>query len=281
MRKDLPKEITENRLYIQSFAKGLAVILAFGPRRTAMNLPEIATATGMTKSAVQRFAFTLEALGYLSKDAATKRYSLTPKVIELGYRYLLVDPILERASPYLLELNRKCGENINIAEPDELDMVYVSRFPGFHHMPVYMPLGRRLPMFCTSAGRAYLSALPPDRAADIIDRSSREKFTPTTITDRQKLLDVVAQAREEGFSTANGEYYQGDLGIGIAIRDHTGAPVAAVNISGPSSRWTLSRMKRELAPQLLETWRLICTTPPLPRQAEPFKLGINEIGSPK
>ncbi|MGS1096775.1 IclR family transcriptional regulator (plasmid) [Aquamicrobium terrae] len=273
----LQDEEPANRLYIQSFARGLAVILAFGPGRREMNLPELAAETGMSKSAVQRFAFTLETLGYLRKNPETKRYALTPKVIELGYRYLLIDPVLERASPYLLELNRKCGENINISEPDGTDMVYVGRFPGFHYMPVYMPIGRRLPMFCTSAGRAYLAALSQDEAADIIDRSSLEKFTPTTVTDRQELLDLVEKARQQGYATANGEYYQGDLGIGIVIRGHNSEPVAVINISAPSSRWSLQRMEEELAPQLLEVSRLISSAAPEPRKAAPFKRGIEEM----
>ncbi|MFP5405918.1 MAG: IclR family transcriptional regulator, partial [Gammaproteobacteria bacterium] len=108
-------------LFVQSFAKGLDVLLAFGPDRSSMSLPEIASAAGISKSAAQRFAFTLEALGYLSKDTVSKRYSLTPRVLELGYRYLLVDRVLERASPYLLELNRRCGETVNISEPDGVD----------------------------------------------------------------------------------------------------------------------------------------------------------------
>ncbi|WP_315926714.1 IclR family transcriptional regulator [Mesorhizobium sp. SP-1A] len=271
------EEDQQSRLYIQSFAKGLAVILAFRPGRREMNLPELAAETGMSKSAVQRFAFTLETLGYLRKDPDSKRYSLTPKVIELGYRYLLIDPILERASPYLLELNRKCGENINISEPDDTDMVYVGRFPGFHYMPVYMPIGRRLPMFCTSAGRAYLAALSQEQAAEMIDRSQLEKFTPTTVVDRQELLDLVEKARQDGYATANGEYYQGDLGIGIAIRDHHGQPAAVINMSAPSSRWSLPRMEQELAPQLLEVSRLISSIPPEPRKATPFKRGIEEV----
>lgn len=269
----------DNRLYIQSFAKGLAVILAFGPGKREMNLPELAVETGMSKSAVQRLAFTLESLGYLRKDPDTKRYSMTPKVVGLGYRYLLVDPILERASPYLLELNRKCGENINISEPDGTDMVYIGRFPSFHYMPIYMPIGRRLPIFCTSAGRAYLAALPQDKVAEILDQSRLMKYTTTTVIDRQELLDLVEKARHVGYSTANGEYYQGDLGIGIAIRSHQGEPIAVINVSAPSSRWSLKRMEEDLAPQLLEVAHLISFAPPEPQKADPFRRGTQEISA--
>ncbi|VTU45644.1 IclR family transcriptional regulator [Variovorax sp. PBL-E5] len=267
--------VVDGGLFVQSFAKGLDVLLAFDAGRTSMNLPELASAAGISKSAAQRFAFTLEALGYVTKDAESKRYSLTPRVLELGYRYLQVDRTLERANPYLLELNRQCGETVNISEPDGVDMIFVGRFPGRQTMPVYMPVGRRLPMFCTAAGRAYLAALPTDAAREILQRSDRRRYSPTTVTEIPELLELLAQSRERGYSLANGEYYQGDLGIGVPIFDRMGRPIASINVSGSSTRWTLDRLQEEIAPMLMETMRLICTTPPSPKDAEPFRVGLH------
>jgi len=241
-----------------------------------MNLPELAAATGMTKSAVQRFAFTLEALGFLRKNNESKRYSLTPKVIELGYRYLLVDDIVERASPYLLELNRKCGENINIAEPEDTDMVYIGRFPSFHYMPIYMPIGRRLPMYCTSAGRAWLAVLPEDQAVELLDRIEFRRYTSNTITDRQALLDILSETREVGYNITESEYFRGDLGISLAVYGYDNQPCAVINIAVPSSRWTIDKVKEELAPQLLEVGQLISHESPDAIVAEPFKRGSDE-----
>jgi DNA-binding IclR family transcriptional regulator len=218
-------------------------------------------------------------MGYLVKDPASKRYALTPRVLELGYRYLLVDRVLERASPYLLELNRRCRETVNISEPDDVDMVYVGRFPSYLNMPVYMPVGRRLPMFCTASGRAHLAALPEAQALELLRRSDRRRFTPTTVTELARLSELLKQARERGYAVANGEYYQGDLGIGVPILDASGNPIAALNVSGPSTRWTLERMGKELAPMLMETARLICTTPPAPKDVEPFRLGLLPQGA--
>ena len=241
-----------------------------------MNLPEIAAASGMTKSAAQRFAFTLEVMGYLAKDEFSKRYMLTPRVLELGYRYLLVNRFVERASPYLLELSRKSGESVSIAEPSGVDMVYVGRFPGHHAVPVYMPVGRRLPMYCTSAGRAYLSAISEDEAQAILSRSIRRRYTPTTITEIAALMACVKQSRVDGFSVANGEYYRGDLGIGVAVHDASRRPVATVTIAAPSSRWTLARVVSDLAPLIVETSIKIAASSPDPQELEPFHLGLTE-----
>src|SRR3546814_14666396 len=84
-------------LFNQSVEKGLSILLAFGPERETMSLPEIAAPTGIGKSAAQRFAYTLEKLGYLSNDAVTQRFSLTVATLALGYRYLLTNRTLKRA----------------------------------------------------------------------------------------------------------------------------------------------------------------------------------------
>jgi len=264
---------TTSPLFSLSFAKGIALLAAFGPDRPSMNLPEMAAAAGMSKSAAQRFAYTLEVLGFLRKDPDSKRYSLTPRIFELGFRYLMVDALVERANPYLLDLNRTISETVNLGEPYGTDIIYVARFATHLSTSVHMPLGRRLPMFCTSVGRAWLAAMPQDYARELLQASNREKYTPNTVTDVEQLMDLLAEAREQGYAYANGEYYRGDLNLGVAVYDAQGRPAAGVNISAPSGRWTLPRMKRELAPTLMQVCRLISTTPPTPSAAAPFRLG--------
>jgi DNA-binding IclR family transcriptional regulator len=116
-----------------------------------------------------------------------------------------------------------------------------------------MPVGHRLPMYCTAAGRAYLSALPPEEAAQIIGRSALRSFTPTTTTDTAKLLALIDAARKSGYAWADQETYRGDLTIGAAILGEDGRPIAAVNLSGPTSRWTLPELRNKLSSLLLET----------------------------
>lgn len=264
----------ESGLHVQSLEKGLAVLKCFDASHQTLNLPEIASAAGISKSAAQRFAFTLERLGYMSKDPATKRYALTPRVLELGFHYLMADPLVERASPYLLDLNRRCRETVNLARPEGTDMVFVARFPSYRVMPVHMPVGRRLPMFCTASGRAHLAALPPDAALDLLERSNRLRYTPTTATEIPALLDLLAEARERGFSTANGEYFQSDLGVGMAIVGPGGRAIASVNVSASAARSSLERMIVKLVPFLRETVSLINTAAPPPVEADPFRIGL-------
>ena len=264
----------DSRLFVQSFATGLSVLYAFNAERREMSLPEIASAAGISKSAAQRFAHTLETLGMLTKDPASKRYSLSSRTLDLGYRYLQSHALLERASPYLLELNRRSGETVNLGEPAGLEMIYIGRFPSPLRSIVHMPIGRRLPMYTASAGRAYLSGLPEHEARAILEASDRVKFTPRTVTEIEPLMEMLAQAREQGYAYSNEEYYRGDLALAVPVHDVSQRVVAAVNVSVSTSDWTLASAIDQFVPLMLDTARLISTTPPSLQALSPFRIGF-------
>lgn len=268
----------ESPLFVQSLASGLAVLDAFNAERSSMNLPEIAAAASISKSAAQRFTHTLEALGLLKKDPASKRFSLTIRALSLGYRYLQSNLLLERANPYLLELNRNSGETVNLAERDGVNMVYIARFPSPVRAIAHMPIGRQLPMFCTSAGRAFLSGLPDDEVMAILNATERPQFTQHTVIDIDRLMEMIVTVRETGYAYSIEEYYRSDLALAVPLFNVSGAPVAAVNISVSLAHWPLEKAKAELVPQLLATANLISTKPPSPSALSPFKIGYGTAG---
>lgn len=239
----------------QSVGKAFDVLQAFGGRRRALTLSDIAEATGITKSSAQRFASTLSALGYLERDAQAKGWVLSPRILTIGHAYLSGHALIERATSHLLELNVATGESVSLSERDGTQMVYVARFPAHRRFLIHMPIGRSLPMFCTAAGRAYLARLPPDEVDEILERSVLQPLTPTTITDRGRILERVQEARERGYACADQECYVGDLTVGAAIMGPHGRPVASVNLSGPTSRWTLPDLVARYAPLVMETAR--------------------------
>jgi len=251
--------LEDSPLFITALSKGLSLLTAFRAGRPSMSLIELAEATGLNKSAVQRSAFTLEALGYLYKDPVTKRFRLAPKSLDLGTGYLQTSELIERANPYLHELNRDVEESCNLLEPCGLDMLYVARFPSHKQIAIHIPLGRHLPMYCTSAGRAYLAALPEHEADAILVASERKGYTPNTVTALDQLRAIVAEARHDGYAYALEEYYAGDISVAAAVVNADGYPLGAVNISVPFSRWNLDDARKQLAPKVINTARSIAS----------------------
>ncbi|SFU26749.1 IclR family transcriptional regulator domain-containing protein, partial [Paraburkholderia aspalathi] len=53
------------------------------------------------------------------------------------------------ANPFLAELTNNTGETTNLLEPAQFEMVYVARFASHRFIPMHMPIGCRIPMYCT------------------------------------------------------------------------------------------------------------------------------------
>ena len=85
---------TEPAWFVSSVEKAFQILRAFEARERSLSLTEISELTGLDKSSVQRFTYTLAALGYLHKDAEARRYTISPKIMSLGMIYLRTDPIL-------------------------------------------------------------------------------------------------------------------------------------------------------------------------------------------
>lgn len=245
------------RLFVSGTEKGLRVLRAFYNEPKPLSLTEIAESTGMGRSAAQRFLYTLKALGYLRHDPTTRRYSLSPKVLDFGYAYLRNDGLIEQSFPYLLEASKRTDETINLTELDDTEVIYVSRFPSRRVISVDIVLGARLPTFCTAPGRAMLAQLPDARVKGILDRSRREPRTPFTQTGRDTILALLPEIRRKGYALSNQESYVGDLSAAAPVLNHHGEVVAAVNIAVPTPRWTIEQLEQKLAPVVVETARAI------------------------
>jgi IclR family pca regulon transcriptional regulator len=175
--------------------------------QSSIGLTELAESCEMTKSAAQRFTYTWCELGYLSKDERSRRYSLTHKALELGFLYLNADPLISRALPLLKQIRERCSLTVNLSALSEHDIVYVMRIPGNHQTFAEKLAGRRMPAWCTSAGRGLLSALPDQQIRDNLAAFEPIALTPRTQTDREMLFEQVLTARQIGYALSRGIFH--------------------------------------------------------------------------
>ena len=95
--------------YVQSFARGLAVIRAFDAKRPEQTLTDVAAATGLTRAGARRILLTLQTLGYV--EAEGRLFRLTPKILDLGFAYLTSMPFWNLAEPVMEELSAQVHES--------------------------------------------------------------------------------------------------------------------------------------------------------------------------
>lgn len=245
---DMPDSGARDPLLVQSVEKAFRVLHAFDGSRPDLSLSQIAELTGLDMSAAQRFTYTLTKLGYLAKNADTKRLELSVKALDFGYHYTRASRLVDRGIPFLLHLSKTTEETVNLTVLDDTDIVFVSRFMSRHVLNNDVVTGMRLPAFCTAPGIAILSALPEAEAEAIIARSPLQPFTPHTTWQMDALVAKIRTSAKLGYATAFEEYFNGDLSVASPIVNAKGAPVGAINIAVSGSRYTTDEMEKQFSP---------------------------------
>lgn len=245
--------------FVQSFARGLAVIEAFDREHAAMTLSEVARRAGLTRAAARRLLLTLCELGYAETDGPL--FSLRPKVLKLGFAYLHAQGIWDLAQPFLVELVERIHESCSIAVLDGRDIVYVARVPTRTRiMSINLGIGSRLPAHATSLGRVLLAALPEAGLdALLAEAAPLPAYTERTVTDPAELARRIAQVRRDGWCILDQELELGLRSIAVPLRGPGGKVVAALNAGLQASRFTLEAMRQQVLPEMLQAAAQIST----------------------
>ena len=251
------KPMRDDRLFVGSVEKAFKVLEAFGSNRPDLSLAEIMARTGLNKSAAQRFTHTLLRLGYLKKDGSSRRYLLSQKVLESANSFLTVDPLVNRAMPHIIELRRQLNMRVGMGCLHGKSAMYLIPLQSNRAAFRTANPGFKVPVYCTSTGRALLAFHPDEKVKALIESCDRQKHTPFTITEVDKIMCEIESVHEYGFSITDRELITADINIAAPIFDALGNAVATVTASGSKSRWTKEDLDSKVAFLVIETARAI------------------------
>ncbi|MGY5126628.1 IclR family transcriptional regulator domain-containing protein [Streptomyces nigrescens] len=234
--------------FVESMARGLITLTAFGTGRAALPLTAVAEATGLARATARRALITLEHLGYIAADG--KFFRLTPKVLELGFAHLSGLTLPDIAQPHLASLVERVHDSASMAVLSDDDIQYVARVPTVRIMSVNITLGTRFPAYATSMGRVLLAGLPPAERSARLARTRPEPLTRHTVTDPERLLALLEEVRAAGYALVDEELEEGLRSLAVPVHDRTGRVVAAVNVSTHAARCTPGEAREALLPAL-------------------------------
>lgn len=234
------------REFIESLARGLTVITAFGEGRAELTLTEVAQATGLARATARRALITLEHLGQVTAHGRT--FTLTPRVLALGFPPLSRTTLPQIAAPHLAELADRLHDSASLAVLAGDEIQYTARVATSRIMSVNITVGTRFPAYATSLGRVMLAGLGAGERGPF--PTGLHALTPHTVTDPGALTAVLDRVREAGYALVDGELEEGLRSIAVPVRDRTGRVVAAVNVAMHSSRRTVEQCVGEVLPEL-------------------------------
>jgi DNA-binding IclR family transcriptional regulator len=235
---------------INALARGLGVLRRVAHADAPISNRELAEETGIPKATVSRITATLVNAGFLFQLPDSERFILSASVLELSNGFLRNFDVRSRARPYLTQLADSAELAVHLAVRDRLDMVVIEAAkPRAAIMVSRLEPGGRFDIGTTSAGRAYLAALPDSERDEIVASLRTASGNPTALFMR--LDEALADTLRRGYAIALGEWTRQINAIATAVVGPTGQ-CYAINCGGSAYEVSRAMLEERAAPLLMQ-----------------------------
>ncbi|HVP28896.1 MAG TPA: IclR family transcriptional regulator [Myxococcota bacterium] len=230
---------TKSDYSIQTVTNALSLLEVF-ETEASIGVSELSRRLGLHKNNVFRLLATLEERGFVEQEPGGDRYRLSLRCFELGQAFVRSHGLLREAQPVLDALATELGESAHLAVLSSFEVVHLAAGQPGQILLAGARVGRRLPAHCTALGKALLAFAPePLRQAydvEIVAAAGLAARTARSITDREKLLEHLHAVASRGVAFDVEECERGVACAAAPVFDGTGRLLAAISVSGPSSR---------------------------------------------
>jgi DNA-binding IclR family transcriptional regulator len=227
---------------VPALERGLSVLELLAGRRKALRAIDIAQELGMPKNSLSRLLQVLMARGYVNCDASDKTFSLTQKLLAIGSATVCENHILEASLDVMRELRDLTMETVQLNALLGSTGVVLDVLPSRQTVRLVVDPGTHFDLHNAAPGKAMLAYLPEKERERILAGLKLTRCTARTITSKGALRREIQEARERGYAVDRGECIDGCLCVSAPIFDRTGACVAALTVTGPSTRMPENRI---------------------------------------
>ena len=245
-RKENPRQLLQSVIRAFRIAEMLA-------EEGELGVTEIDGRLGIDKSTAYRILATLREMGYVRQNPLNSKYSNTPKFSLLGGTAPDMQLIRERARPVLRSLSERVGEAVNLGCLDGTDIVYVERIQCNEMIQVNLPVGRRMPAYCSALGKAILAFLPAETVEKLFSGTSFVQYTERTVQSLSILLAELEAIRSDRFARDLQESHPGLSCLAAPVFLASGKVGAGISVSFPAFRHPdMEEAERTIVPALLD-----------------------------
>ena len=221
---------------VQSVVRTIAIINRLAAAEEGVALTEVAQQAGLSPSTAHRLLTTLEQERYVHFDAERRLWSVGVQAFVTGSAFLKTRNLVTSARPHMRVLMEESEETVNLAVEDQFEAIYLSQVECRQMMRAFARPGARVPLHCSSVGKALLSAMSDSDLAKVLHQRGLPRVTVKTINTTAVLRRDLALSRERGYAIDDEEHAVGLRCIAAVVFNENRDPVAAMSLSGPMAR---------------------------------------------
>lgn len=219
---------------VRSVQRALDILALLTDDRPSVSIREIVDATGLAKTTVLRLVSTLEQSGLLW--ATTSGYMAGPGLwrwAHLARRSWELPPETQRG---MRELAARQRETVNVYVARDVYRVCIAQQESPQPLRHVVHVGDELPMWAGASAKILLR----DAGPSLLERVARgSPYGPKHVKRLQEWID---EAAVKGYAVSHGEREDGLSAVAAPIFGRSGSVVAALALSGPTIRFTESRV---------------------------------------
>ena len=221
---------------VQSLVRALGLLNRVAVADDGLTLTELAQQVGLSASTTHRLLTTLEAERYVQFDPERRLWSVGVQAFVSGSAFLKTRSLVGAAKPHMRALMEESEETVNLAVEDEAEAIYLAQVECRQMMRAFARPGGRVPLHCSSVGKALLSAMPEAKLAKVLHRHGLPRITAKTLNTGAALRAALAASRERGYAIDDEEHAVGLRCIAAVVFVENAEPAGAISLSGPMAR---------------------------------------------
>ncbi len=202
----------------------------------ALGVNEVTQRTGVSKSTVFRVLTTLTQLGYTVRNP-DREYRITNALSALVSDTGITEALRLAALPWMLKLRDEYGETVNLGWLQLDRVTYIEVVPSEFALRLHERPGASVCVHASALGKAILAFSPEEVVDSLLRGRELQMFTRNSITDPEQMIAELHRAHEHGYAFDRGETSLLATCVAAPILDARGVALAALSISGPTSRF--------------------------------------------
>jgi DNA-binding IclR family transcriptional regulator len=231
-------ERTDPTPVIPNLERGLLILEYLSRHSEGRGISEIAAALDYPLNSVFRVTNTLLKHGYVERNPQNKKFTLSRKLFSLAYGSESDRNLMENALDLMRELRDRVRETVVVSIIDRGEGLILEQVPGLHLFRFVVEPGARQVLHTSASCKAILAFLPDAERDGILAGIRFTKLTSRTISDRGEFEAELDRVRASGYAVDRGEALDGVHCVAAAVRDQQGRAIAAITVTGPSTRMT-------------------------------------------
>jgi len=241
---------------VQSVDRALSIIETLAEDDEGYRLSDLAIRTGLSTSTVHRLLATLESRRFVQFDRTESKWHVGARSFTVGATFARRRNFSAQAVPYLRKLRDLTRETANLAVVDDEFIVVLTRMESREIMRSLTQVGGRAAMVASGVGKAVLATYSDEDVQTIIRHHGMPRLTEKSIARPSDLFKELEKVRRQGFAVDDEEACMGLRCIAAVVYNDCSEPLAAISVSGMTSRITDDRLPglgetvREVAAEL-------------------------------